>query len=105
MIAIFVGWGIRAGDEREESLAQVYREIEHPKLPNLKKTGLVIFITAWCSRRWCRFSRDDHPRRAAAAFLENLIGGLAMNLEGPFLLRLVFHGFVVVVGTLILAER
>lgn len=25
----------------EESLAQVYREIEHPKLPNLKKAGLV----------------------------------------------------------------
>jgi hypothetical protein len=28
----------------EESLAQVYREIEHPKLKNLKKAGLVIFI-------------------------------------------------------------
>ena len=28
----------------EESLAQVYREIEAPKLPNLKKAGLVIFI-------------------------------------------------------------
>src|SRR5439155_20067341 len=36
-------------------------------------------------------------------FLENLIGGLAMNLEGPFFARLIFHGFVVVVGTLILA--
>jgi amino acid transporter/nucleotide-binding universal stress UspA family protein len=28
----------------EESLAQVYREIESPKVPNLIKTGLVIFI-------------------------------------------------------------
>jgi len=36
-------------------------------------------------------------------FLENLIGGLAMNLEGPLFIRLIFHGFVVVVGTLILA--
>src|SRR5205823_15117038 len=36
-------------------------------------------------------------------FLENLIGGLAMSLEGPFVARLIFHGFVVVVGTLILA--
>src|ERR1700675_3074202 len=26
----------------EETLAQVYREIEHPKLPNLKKAGLII---------------------------------------------------------------
>jgi hypothetical protein len=36
-------------------------------------------------------------------FLENLIGGLAMNLHGPFALRLLFHIFVVVVGTLMLA--
>jgi amino acid transporter len=28
----------------EESLAQVYREIEAPKVPNLKKAGLVIFL-------------------------------------------------------------
>ncbi len=28
----------------EESLAQVNRELEAPKLPNLKKAGLVIFI-------------------------------------------------------------
>ncbi len=36
-------------------------------------------------------------------YFENLIGGLAMNFEGPFGLRLLFHGFVVVVGVLILA--
>ena len=36
-------------------------------------------------------------------FLENLIGGLAMNLAGPIYIRLIFHAFVVVVGTLILA--
>jgi hypothetical protein len=28
----------------EETLAQVYREIEHPKLVNLKKAALIIFI-------------------------------------------------------------
>src|SRR5437879_13895016 len=28
----------------EETLAQVYREIEHPKLVNLKKAGFVIFV-------------------------------------------------------------
>jgi len=38
-------WDIRVlAMSGEESLAQVYREIEHPKLPNLKKAGLVIFI-------------------------------------------------------------
>ena len=36
-------------------------------------------------------------------FLNNLIGGLAMYLIGPLWLRLLFHGFVVLVGTLILA--
>jgi len=41
---------------------------------------------------------DDHSDDVRQSFLENLIGGLAMNLEGPFLVRLIFHGFVVVVG-------
>src|SRR5204863_2414263 len=27
-----------------ETLAQVYRELEHPKLPNLKKTAFIIFV-------------------------------------------------------------
>jgi hypothetical protein len=36
-------------------------------------------------------------------FLDNLIGGLSMYLVGPILLKLVFHGFVVLVGTLILS--
>src|SRR5207245_6057772 len=43
------------------------------------------------------------PEDVRQGFLENLIGGLAMNLQGPLIARLVFHGFVVVVGTLILA--
>jgi len=32
-----------------------------------------------------------------------LIGGLAMNLAGPFAVRLIFHASWSVVGTLILA--
>src|SRR6201999_821990 len=43
------------------------------------------------------------PDDVRQGFLENLIGGLAMNLAGPFIARLAFHVFVVVVGTLILA--
>src|SRR5260370_35246717 len=34
---------------------------------------------------------------------ENRIGGVDMNLQGPLFARLIFHGFVVVVGPLILA--
>jgi amino acid transporter len=105
VIAIFVGLGHSVlAMSGEESLAQVYREIEHPKLPNLKKTGLVIFIyslvfTSLVSFFAVMIIPDDTRQH----FLENLIGGLAMNLAGPFVLRLIFHGFVVVVGTMILA--
>jgi amino acid transporter len=105
VIAIFIGLGHSVlAMSGEESLAQVYREIEHPKLPNLKKTGLVIFIyslvfTSLVSFFAVMIIPDDIRQN----YLENLIGGLAMSLEGPFLLRLFFHGFVVVVGTLILA--
>ena len=43
------------------------------------------------------------PDNVRPAFTENLIGGLSMHLVGSFPVRLVFHVFVVVVGTLILA--
>ena len=47
---------------------------------------------------------DDHSRFGARQqFLDNLIGGLSMYLIGPLPLRLLFHGFVVLVGTLMLA--
>src|SRR3984885_67154 len=45
LIAVLVGLGHSVlAMSGAESLAQVYREIEHPKLPNLKKAVLVIFI-------------------------------------------------------------
>jgi nucleotide-binding universal stress UspA family protein len=43
------------------------------------------------------------PDAARQGFLDNLIGGLAMYLIGPISVRLLFHGFVVLVGTLILS--
>src|SRR6201999_632483 len=36
-------------------------------------------------------------------YFANLIGGLAMNVVGPYSLRLLFQGFVVLVGALILS--
>src|SRR3989442_5529094 len=88
----------------EESLAQVYREIESPKLPNLKKAGLVIFVYSLVFTSLVSFfAVMIIPDDVRQGFLENLIGGLAMNLPRPLIARLVFHGFVVVVGTLILA--
>jgi amino acid transporter len=105
LLAIFVGLGHSVlAMSGEESLAQVYREIEHPKLPNLKKAGLIIFLYSLLFTSLVSFFAvmiiPDGERKN---FLENLIGGLAMHLQGPYALRLLFHGFVVVVGTLILA--
>src|SRR5215831_4381902 len=105
VIAIFIALGHSVlAMSGEESLAQVYREIESPKLPNLKKAGLVIFIYSLVFTSLVSFfAVMIIPDDVRQGFLENLIGGLAMNLEGPLIARLIFHGFVVVVGTLILA--
>ncbi len=105
IIAIFIALGHSVlAMSGEESLAQVYREIESPKLPNLKKAGAVIFVYSLVFTSLVSFfAVMIIPDGVRQQFLENLIGGLAMNLEGPFFARLIFHGFVVVVGTLILA--
>ncbi len=105
LLAVFIGLGHSVlAMSGEESLAQVYREIEHPKLPNLKKAGLVIFIYSLVFTSLVSFfAVMIIPDGVRQNYLENLIGGLAMSLEGPFLMRLIFHGFVVVVGTMILA--
>jgi amino acid transporter len=88
----------------EETMAQVYREIEHPKLPNLKKAAWVIF---WYSLIFTAgvtfFSVMIIPDSVRGNFQENLIGGLAMHLVGPLSLRLILHAFVVFVGVLMLA--
>jgi amino acid transporter len=105
LIAIFVGLGHSVlAMSGEESLAQVYREIEHPKLPNLKKAGLVIFIYSLVFTSLVSFfAVMIIPDSVRPQFTENLIGGLSMHLVGSFPVRLAFHVFVVVVGTLILA--
>ena len=105
LVGIFIGLGHSIlAMSGEESLAQVYREIQHPKLPNLKKTGLVIFIYSMVFTSLVSFfAVMIIPDAVRKNFFENLIGGLAMNMAGPLMVRLVFHGFVVLVGTLILA--
>ncbi len=88
-----------------ETLAQVYREIEHPKLPNLKKTAFVIFIYSLLFTSLVSFFAfmviPDQSVRLG--FKDNLIAGLAMNVVGPLPARLAFHAFVVVVGIMILS--
>jgi len=105
LIAVLIGLGHSVlAMSGAESLAQVYREIEHPKLPNLKKAVFVIFIYSMVFTSLVSFfAVMIIPDRVRPQYFENLIGGLAMSLQGPFVARLAFHVFVVVVGTLILS--
>jgi amino acid transporter len=104
-IAILVGFGHSIlAMSGEESLAQVYREIEHPKVTNLKRAGTVIFIYSLLFTSLVSFfAVAIIPDAVRPQFYDNLISGLAMNVVGPLNLRLLFQGFVVVVGFLILA--
>jgi len=105
VIAIMVGLGHSLlAMSGFETLAQVYREIAHPKLKNLEKAGWVIFAYSMLFTSLVSFfAVMIIPDAARQNFLDNLIGGLSMYLVGPVLLKLLFHGFVVLVGTLILA--
>jgi hypothetical protein len=104
-IILFVGFGHSVlAMSGEETLAQVNREIEHPKLKNLQKTGLVIFIYSLVFTSLVSFfGVMIIPDSVRHEYFANLIGGIAMYLTGPHALKLLFHGFVVLVGVLILS--
>jgi hypothetical protein len=104
-VILFVGFGHSVlAMSGEETLAQVNREIEHPKLKNLEKTGLVIFVYSLLFTSLVSFfAVMIIPDSVRPGYFANLIGGIAMYLIGPTSLKLLFHGFVVLVGVLILA--
>ncbi len=89
----------------EETLAQVNREIEHPKLKNLKRAAIVIaiysFIFTGVGTLLATMIIPDSVR--VAVYRDNLIAGMAMYMWGPLAMRIVFRVFVVIVGFLILS--
>ncbi|MGH9729193.1 MAG: APC family permease [Candidatus Acidiferrales bacterium] len=88
----------------EETLAQVYREIEHPKLKNLKKAGIIIVLYSVIFTAGVSFLASMIiPNAIRPQFFSNLISGLAMNFVGPYHVRLAFQAFVVLVGILMLS--
>ena len=105
IVIAFVGFGHSVlAMSGEETLAQVSREIEHPKLTNLKKTGIVIFVYSLLFTGLVSFfAVMIIPDSVRPNFFANMIGGIAMYLTGPLWAKLIFHGFVVIVGVLILA--
>ena len=104
-IAILVGFGHSIlAMSGEESLAQVYREIEVPKVKNLQRAGMVIFIYSLVFTGLVSFfAVAIIPDSVRPHYYNNLISGLAMHVVGPVSLRLVFQAVVVVVGFLMLA--
>ncbi len=105
MVAILVGLGHSLlAMSGFETLAQVYREIEAPKLLNLRKTGLVVILYSLAFTSLVSFFAVMLiPDSQRGKYLDNLIGGLSTFLVGPTPLKLLFHAFVVLVGTLILS--
>jgi amino acid transporter len=89
----------------EETLAQVYREVESPKLANFKKAAFVVFIYSLMLTSLISFFAvmiiPDDAR--VDQYKDNLIGGLAMSVIGPHWAKLALHGLVVGVGFLILS--
>jgi len=87
-----------------ETLAQVYREIAYPKLKNLRITANIVCIYALLSTGVISIlAVMIIPDAVRPQYYDNLIGGMSMNLEGPQLMKLGFHIFVVIVGGLILS--
>ncbi|MGA2667689.1 MAG: APC family permease [Ignavibacteria bacterium] len=88
----------------EETLGQVYREVEYPKLKNFKKTGLIIFVFSVILTPGVSFlAMMLIPDNIRPQYIDNLIGGITMFLYGPQWIRLSMQGFVVLVGVLILS--
>lgn len=105
LFIVFVGFGHSVlAMSGEETLAQVNREIAHPKLQNLKKAAVVIGIYALLFTALTSFfAVMIIPDKVRPEYFGNLIGGIAMHLWGPTWAKLIFHGFVVLVGVLILS--
>ncbi len=104
-LAILIGLGHSVlALSGEETLAQVNREIDAPKLENLVRTGFIIFVYSLLFTSLVSFfAVMIIPDAERSKYFDNLIGGLSMFLNGPFALKLAFHAFVVLVGVLILS--
>jgi amino acid transporter len=89
----------------EESLAQVNREIQHPKLKNLKRAAIVIALYSliFTGGATLLASMLIPAWERTHIYQDNLIAGLAMYMVGPMFWRIAFRIFVVLVGFLILS--
>jgi amino acid transporter/nucleotide-binding universal stress UspA family protein len=88
-----------------ETMAQVYREVESPKLQNFRRAALIIFLfclvlTGGMSFMAVQIIPDDVRMKN---YSDNLISGLAMHVVGPQWALLLLNAFVVGIGALLLS--
>ncbi|UPT72861.1 MAG: APC family permease [Elusimicrobiota bacterium] len=87
-----------------ETLAQVYREMEAPKLKNLKRASAVIFFSALALTGTVSFLAVGLiPDDVRKTYADNLLSGLAMSMAGPHWAQLILQACVVLVGVVILS--
>lgn len=107
MTAIVIAVGIGhsfLGMSGLETFAQVSREITHPKLKNLRRAGLIIFLFCFVFTTAMSFLASMIiPDAVRPDYFDNLLSGLVYYMTGPETLKLIFSGFVVFCGFLILS--
>src|SRR5579859_8069858 len=83
-VVLLVGFGHSVlAMSGEESLAQVNREIEAPKLKNLERAGVVIFLYSLLFTSLVSFfAVMIIPDKVRPQYFGNLISGLAMHMSG-----------------------
>lgn len=86
-----------------ETIAQVSREIAHPKVANLRRAGLAVFLFSLVfTSLLCFLPVMIIPDAERPRFFDNLVSGLAMSVDAPYAIRLFLHALVAGVGLLIL---
>ncbi len=87
-----------------ETIAQVYREIEDPKIKNLKKTVILVFSFSLVFTGFLTLmSALIIPyEKIIGSYSDNLLSGLAMELAGPYGARIALKFLVVASAVLIL---
>jgi len=85
-VVLLVGFGHSVlAMSGEESLAQVNREIQAPKLKNLERAGVVIFLYSLLFTSLVSFfAVMIIPDGVRPTYFGNLISGLAMYMTGPY---------------------
>ena len=106
LVGIFVAFGHSIlAMSGEETLAQVYREVEAPKMVNFRKAAFIVFVFSLVVTGGISFLAvlliPDAQRMDI--YKDNLISGLAMNMIGPEWALLMLQAVVVGIGSLILS--